>query len=79
MPAADKRRTEIEAALRALSSETERRREEGGGTGAGAGLAELVAANGGAEPDRLEVIRPSLEDIYLGLVGETALQEEALA
>ena len=42
-------------------------------------VAELVAANGGAEPDRLEVIRPSLEDIYLGLVGETALQEEALA
>ena len=42
-------------------------------------VAELVAANGGAEPDRLEVIRPSLEDIYLGLVGETALQEESLA
>ncbi|HBS75962.1 MAG TPA: ABC transporter [Microbacterium sp.] len=42
-------------------------------------VTELVAQNGGTEPDRLEVIRPSLEDIYLGLVGETARQEEALA
>ena len=47
MAAADKRRAQVEAALRALSSETDRRREEGGGTGAGAGLAELVAAMGG--------------------------------
>ncbi|WP_294178238.1 ABC transporter ATP-binding protein [uncultured Schumannella sp.] len=42
-------------------------------------VTELVAQNGGVEPDRLEVIRPSLEDIYLGLVGETTRQEEALA
>jgi len=42
-------------------------------------VTELVAQNGGTEPDRLEGLRPSLEDISLGLVGETARQEEALA
>jgi ABC-2 type transport system ATP-binding protein len=47
---------------------------------------ELVAAitrDLGGEPDRLEVIRPSLEDIYLDLVGVAEAialdDEEALA
>ncbi|MFC5929360.1 ABC transporter ATP-binding protein [Cryobacterium melibiosiphilum] len=31
-------------------------------------VADLVAAADGAEPDELEIIRPSLEDVYLGLV-----------
>jgi ABC-2 type transport system ATP-binding protein len=35
----------------------------------GALVARLASAG---EPERLEVIRPSLEDIYLELVGETA-------
>ena len=40
-------------------------------------VAELVAASG-AEPAELEVIRPSLEDIYLGLVrGSRALNDDA--
>jgi len=34
-------------------------------------VADLVAAAGGAEPDDLEVIRPSLEDVYLALVRGT--------
>jgi ABC-2 type transport system ATP-binding protein len=45
-------------------------------------VASLVARLGG-EPDALEVIRPSLEDIYLQLVhsagAETHDDEEALA
>ncbi|MDM4762457.1 ABC transporter ATP-binding protein [Galbitalea sp. SE-J8] len=36
----------------------------------GALVARLLAENGGAEPSELEIVRPSLEDIYLGLVGE---------
>jgi ABC-2 type transport system ATP-binding protein len=32
-------------------------------------VARLYAATGGAEPGNLEIIRPSLEDVYLGLVG----------
>ncbi|WP_370287882.1 hypothetical protein [Cryobacterium sp. TMT1-19] len=40
-------------------------------------MAELVAASG-AEPAELEVIRPSLEDIYLGLVrGNRAPSDDA--
>ncbi|MFB8386348.1 ATP-binding cassette domain-containing protein [Microbacterium sp. NPDC055910] len=38
-------------------------------------VAELLARG---EPERLEVIRPSLEDIYLELVGETAADVEAV-
>ncbi|PDQ34090.1 MAG: ABC transporter [Candidatus Lumbricidophila eiseniae] len=34
-------------------------------------VASLVAEGGGAEPNRLEVIQPSLEDIYLALVRQT--------
>ncbi|MBN9605270.1 MAG: ABC transporter ATP-binding protein [Actinomycetales bacterium] len=34
-------------------------------------VAELVRA-AGAEPERLEIVRPSLEDVYLGLLGESA-------
>ncbi len=33
-------------------------------------VASLVSAAGGREPQGLEVIRPSLEDIYLGLIAE---------
>ncbi|WP_369828360.1 hypothetical protein [Cryobacterium sp. M25] len=40
-------------------------------------MAELVAASG-AEPAELELIRPSLEDIYLGLVrGNRAPSDDA--
>ena len=46
-------------------------------------VASVVAAQGGREPEGLEVIRPSLEDIYLQLVhsvgAETRDDEEALA
>lgn len=46
-------------------------------------VAALVAADGGDEPDDLEIVRPSLEDIYLDLVrgaGAAApTSEEALA
>ncbi|HEY9478112.1 MAG TPA: ABC transporter ATP-binding protein, partial [Microbacteriaceae bacterium] len=38
-------------------------------TSAPAALVARLYAGRGAEPDGLEVIRPSLEDIYLGLVG----------
>lgn len=37
----------------------------------GAFVAELIARTGG-EPDALEVVRPSLEDIYLDMLGDTA-------
>jgi ABC-2 type transport system ATP-binding protein len=40
-------------------------------------VAELVAAADGAEPDELEVIRPSLEDVYLGLVRDDQKQDLA--
>ena len=46
-------------------------------------VASVVAAQGGREPEGLEVIRPSLEDIYLQLVhsvgAEARDDEEALA
>jgi ABC-2 type transport system ATP-binding protein len=46
-------------------------------------VAELTAAAGGAEPAELEVVRPSLEDIYLDLVrgadAAAPTSEEALA
>lgn len=42
-------------------------------------VSELVAAVGGAEPDDLEVIRPSLEDVYLTLVRDADERRAALA
>lgn len=43
-------------------------------------VARLVAAADGAEPDAVEIIRPSLEDVYLGLVaGAAALRTDAPA
>ncbi|MHA7986953.1 ABC transporter ATP-binding protein [Rathayibacter sp. CAU 1779] len=41
-------------------------------------VAELVAGLG-SEPDGLEVVRPSLEDVYLGLLGTTEHLEEVAA
>lgn len=35
-------------------------------------VADLTASRNGAEPDDLEIIRPSLEDVYLSLVRENA-------
>lgn len=45
----------------------------------GRAVAELVAARG--EPEDLEIVRPSLEDIYLGLIADTehARESEAVA
>jgi ABC-2 type transport system ATP-binding protein len=37
-------------------------------------VARLVAAEGG-EPQGVEIVRPSLEDIYLGLIGDPAALE----
>ena len=37
-------------------------------------VADLVAAGG--EPEGLEVVRPSLEDVYLGLIGDVADERE---
>ncbi len=42
----------------------------------GTHVARLVAAGDGAEPEGLEVIRPSLEDVYLGLVGAIGAHDE---
>lgn len=57
--------------------ENGRRREERTET-PGAFVAHLMS--GGAEPDRLEVIRPSLEDIYLTFVGTSgAVGHEGVA
>ena len=44
-------------------------------------VAQLVTAGGGTEPDDLEVIRPSLEDVYLALVrsDEATAQHDAAA
>ena len=40
-----------------------------------AALVARLSRDGAAEPDMLEVVRPSLEDIYLGLVGATSVDE----
>lgn len=41
-------------------------------------VARLVAAAGGAEPTGVEIVRPSLEDIYLHLVGEADAAASAI-
>jgi ABC-2 type transport system ATP-binding protein len=42
-------------------------------------VAELLAGRNGTEPEDLEIIRPSLEDVYLSLVREDAAARNAVA